>query len=72
MKINKENTKSHFKRKSNEIIAFDLYFNIVNRIQISHKEGKSEIDINEENKIIILIPSCMRKKEYSKLRLFKN
>ena len=72
MKINKENQKTHFKRKANEIIVFDLYFNIVNRIQVSSKEGKSEIDINEENKIIILITSFMRKKRIFKITFIKN
>ena len=62
MERNKEKKKTIFKRKANEIIVYDLYFNIVNRIQVSYKGGKPKIDIIDENKIILIMPPCMRKK----------
>ena len=51
------------KRKTDEYFVFDTYINQINRITISQKDGKSIINIEELNSIIVKLPAYMRKKK---------
>ena len=51
------------KRKIDEYFVFDTYINQINRITISQKDGKSIINIEELNSIIVKLPAYMRKKK---------
>ena len=68
----KENIeRTYLKRKIGETIEFDVYLTKVSQIKIEMNEGKSKITSTNENKIILLLPSYIRKKRTNKYENLK-
>ena len=59
--------RKYLKRKKGETIQLDVSINKVNQIKIENSEGISKLTVINENSVILLFPSYIRKKRVNNL-----